>query len=130
MSTNRTAWEDVQKLEVDELRLEVEPGGCVRMTGSLTLRDPYKVLLPVFQSLHKAALHDGLTRVVVDISGLSFVNSSGIRVFVDWVLWLREEPPTRRYKLAFRSTTSHAWQRASLPVLQSLAPAWIQVERA
>lgn len=129
MTNNKSAWEGIPRLQVNELTLQVETGGCVRIGGSLTLRDPSEVLLPVFQSLHRAALQDGLTDVIVDVSDLSFVNSSGIRVFVDWVLWLRDEPPTRRYSITFRSRRGHAWQRASLPVLQSLAPAWVRVER-
>ena len=129
MSANNDAWTSVQNFKAEELHLNVEPGGIVKLSGALTLRNPSELLRPVFHSLHEAALSDGLDKVFVDLSDLSFVNSSGIRVFVDWVLWLREESPTRRYSLTFRSASDHAWQRASLPVLQSLAPAWVHVER-
>ena len=62
----------------------------------------------------------------VDVRALSFVNSSAIRVFVNWISRAEKAP----YKLVFLTDRTVTWHRLSFSVLKSLAPATVEIEEA
>ena len=59
----------------------------------------------------------------VDVEALSFVNSSAIRAFVDWI----SRAAHAGYTLAFKTSASVTWHRLSFSVLKSLAPATVEI---
>ena len=69
----------------------------------------------------------GLREVTVDVRKLTFVNSSAIRLFVDWATWVRDQEPDA-YVIRFRTDRRITWQRTSFSVLQSLAPNAIVID--
>jgi hypothetical protein len=91
----------------------------VTMRGTIAIADPGPALGGFLRALHEAALADELREVVADVRQLTFVNSSAIRLFVDWATWLsRHQGP--RYMLRFRTDRRVTWQRTSFTVLQSM----------
>jgi hypothetical protein len=120
----------VGKPNVETLQVAISAPNQVRMTGSLTMRDPSKELMSYLRAIHDAALQDDLKELVVDITGLTFVNSSSIRLFVDWTTWLKEVPAGRRYRLKFRTSRQITWQKACFSALAVLADSVISVEHA
>ena len=68
-----------------------------------------------------------LDELRVDVRGLSFVNSSAIRLFIDWAIWV-SQPTGPRYRLRFVRNPNVTWQRVSFPAIAQLAAAHVVIE--
>jgi len=99
----------------------------VKLSGTITQKDPAQDLAGFFKALHNAALADKLSEVRADVSGLTFVNSSAIRLFVDWATWVKNERG-ERYTLRFITSRNVTWQKTSFMALMSLAKEVLAVE--
>jgi hypothetical protein len=99
----------------------------VKLTGTITQKDPARDLAAFFKALHFAALADQLSEVRADVSGLTFVNSSAIRLFVDWATWVKNERG-QRYTLRFVTSRNVTWQKTSFMALMSLAKEVLALE--
>jgi len=104
----------------------IEPNQ-VKLSGTITQKDPSADLAVFFKALHGAAILEQLAEVRADVSGLTFVNSSAIRLFVDWATWVKNEPG-RRYTLRFVTSRNVTWQKTSFMALMSLARDVLAVE--
>lgn len=112
------------------VKLQVDPAGRLSLIGTIATRDPAELILPIFRSIHRAVIEDGLREFKLDLSALTFVNSSAIRLFVDWITWIKNETPARRYKAVFITNSQITWQKTSLGVLKSLAPDVVELQQA
>jgi hypothetical protein len=100
-------------------QLAITPPASVAMGGTIAITDPGLVLGGCFRRIHEAAIADGLKELTVDVRQLTFVNSSAIRLFVDWSSWVAIAG-TNGYLLRFHTDRRITWQRTSFAVLQSL----------
>jgi hypothetical protein len=116
--------------KLDTIQVTVDPPNRVRMSGTITLRDPSKDLAGFYRGLHQAAIEDGVKELCMDVTGLTFVNSSAIRLFADWTTWLKNTPPTERYVLKFRTSPKLTWQKACFSALLVIAKDVLAVEDA
>lgn len=123
----KTSLTKLERLKLDDFSIDVESPSRVKISGSIATRDPDPAIASHIRRLHAAAMEDGLKRVEVDIRDLSFVNSSGIRVFVDWALQARGADGNPAYRLRFLVRRKYTWQRMSLVALESLATDVIEV---
>ena len=121
---------DLSPPKLPELRIAVEAPDTVKLVGTITSRDPTADLAPFLKRVHAAAVAEGLRSVNVDVAGLTFVNSSAIRLFVDWTTWAKQEPEASRYQLRFVSNHLVTWQKTTLMALKSLAPNVVTVALA
>ncbi len=108
-------------IQVDELR-------GVTFRGTIALKDPGTALGRFMRDVHEAAVADGMSQVRVDVTALTFVNSSAIRLFVDWAQWVKGVEPEKRYKLHFVTDPQITWQKTSFVALRSLARDVLSVE--
>ena len=67
---------------LDTLRVQVNPPATLIFSGTITSKDPSGDVGPFLRAVHEAALVDKIAELRVDVSALSFVNSSAIRLFV------------------------------------------------
>lgn len=109
----------VERPQLASFELLITPPGSVAMRGTIAIPDPGLLLGGCFRRMHEAALADGLPELAVDVRQLTFVNSSAIRLFVDWSSWVSNARPNG-YLLRFRTDRRITWQRTSFAVLQSL----------
>lgn len=109
--------------------LDVEATGpdSIKLAGTITVRDPFSTIQPFFRDIHGMVLSAGIKKLHIDVRELSFVNSSAVRLFVDWAVWLQREAEEKRYVLSFQTDRSSTWQRASFPVLRSFAASVVEV---
>ena len=105
--------------QLASFELSITPPNTVAMSGTIAIADPGLVLGSCFRRMHEAALADGLRELSVNVRQLTFVNSSAIRLFVDWSSWVAIAGP-KGYLLRFRTDRRITWQRTSFAVLQSL----------
>lgn len=108
--------------------LEVGLAGpnLVTMKGTITVQDGGG-LSAFFRSLHQRARENKLSEVVLDVTGLRFVNSSAIRLFVDWAMWVQGDAA---YKLRCRIDRRTTWQKTSFSALTSMVGDALIVEEA
>ena len=107
--------------------LTISQPASVAMRGTIAIPDPGLALGGCFRAMHAAALGDGLPELRVDVRQLTFVNSSAIRLFVDWASWV-SAAGSGGYMLRFCTDRRITWQRTSFAVLQSLGGKQISVE--
>ena len=119
--------ENVERPQLDSFSVHVTPPAAVQLLGVIAIPDPARVLGVFFAAMHEAVTNDGLREVTVDVRKLTFVNSSAIRLFVDWATWVRNQEPDS-YVIRFRTDRRITWQRTSFSVLQSLAPNAIVID--
>jgi len=112
--------------EVANVKVELTGDGLA-LSGSITSKEPDRSLGTFFRAVHDAALSERVTNLRVDVRGLSFVNSSAIRLFIDWAIWV-SKPGAAAYKLHFRRNPAVTWQRVSFPAIAQLATAHVVVE--
>ena len=77
--------------------------------------------------VHRSAVELRVARVVFDLSGLYFMNSSCFKAFVTLIDTVSRTEP-RAYGVCFRTNPRIHWQRRSLEALRYLAPKVVEVE--
>lgn len=94
-----------------------DPGtATVLCAGSYRLSGPeYAAILEVMNAAADAA-HPVLT---LDLTGLQFLNSSGINTLSKLVMRMRKQPASQ---LVIKGSEEFPWQKKSLPNLQRLLP--------
>lgn len=117
----------VRSPDLASLELTITPPSSVAMRGTIAIQDPGLVLGACIRGLHEAAMADKLQELKVDVRGLTFVNSSAIRLFVDWSTWVANAGASG-YLLRFCTDRRVTWQRTSFAVLQSLGGKAIAIE--
>lgn len=123
-----TALDRIEVPQLQSVEIRVVPPAEVVMRGTIAIPDPGPSLGGFFRAMHEAAVADALAELIVDVRQLTFVNSSAIRLFVDWATWVRSMTDAERYVIRFRTDRRITWQRTSFTVLQSLARKAIAVE--
>ncbi len=123
-----SAIEELSVPHLDSVEISVPAPDLVKLAGTIACKDPDEKLAPFFRSVHDCACASGEKKLRVDVSGLTFVNSSAIRLFVDWTTWIKKEPESRQYELHFLTDRSITWQRTSFTALQSLARGVVAVQ--
>ncbi|MEI9941718.1 MAG: STAS domain-containing protein [Pseudomonadota bacterium] len=117
----------VQIPKAETVAISLTAPNQVKLSGTITQKDPASDLAGFFKALHTAALADKLTEVRADVSGLTFVNSSAIRLFVDWATWVKNERG-QRYTLRFITSRSVTWQKTAFLALMSLTKEVLAIE--
>jgi len=102
---------DGYKVELDEAN------DCIRMGGSLRLGG-LSEYAPISRMLEEAL--DGRDTLTVDLTGLEFLNSSGIATLSKFVIVVRNR---QNCALRIRGSNAIAWQGKSLNNLKRLMPA-------
>ena len=117
----------VQVPKAETVAIQVTAPNQVKLSGTITQKDPANDLAGFFKALHTAAISDKLSEVRADVSGLTFVNSSAIRLFVDWATWVKNERG-QRYTLRFITSRNVTWQKTAFMALMSLTKEVLAIE--
>lgn len=98
-------------------------GAELSLSGALRTTTAQVELERRLSEIHDHIVTKKHASFTVDVRKLSFVNSSAIRLFVNWIA-LAERA---RYKLVFLTARGVTWHRLSFSVLKGLAPATVEV---
>jgi hypothetical protein len=116
-----------ERVTVEMLIIERTSPTELTLAGTLTTPTAQAEFRRLLQNLHTDIVAARTPVFGVNVEALSFVNSSAIRAFVDWI----SSAAQAGYTLAFKTCSSVTWHRLSFSVLKSLAPATVEiVERA
>jgi hypothetical protein len=110
-------------VSVESLRLRLTNAAELELAGTLATPTAQRELNSILTALHGRIVAQRLPSFTVDVRTLDFVNSSAIRVFVDWIA--RAE--SAAYKLTFVTDRGVTWHRLSFSVLRSLAPSTVNI---
>ena len=112
-----------EKVAVESLEVELKAPTELRLSGTLSTPTAQAEFRRLLQDLHAQIVSSRTPSFAVDVQALSFVNSSAIRAFVDWI----SRAAHAGYTLAFKTSASVTWHRLSFSVLKSLAPATVEI---
>jgi hypothetical protein len=108
---------------IESVRLELAAPAELRMDGTLNSPTAQTELGRLLVELHAYVVGAKLASFTVDLRGLSFVNSSALRLFVDWI----SRAESSAYRLIFVTDRAITWHRLSFSVLKSLAPRHVEI---
>lgn len=100
----------------------------VTLAGSIDSQNPTKYMTPFLKEVHDKVLKQGVRNVLVNISDLSFLNSSGIKEFVDWIIRLESLTELQKYTIKFLCSYKYPWQETSIGTLTLLNPELVKFE--
>ncbi len=105
--------------ELASVRIVFTPAGLV-LSGTITTKEPGSALSLFFRAVHELSIAERIQELCIDVRALTLVNSSALRLFIDWAIWV-SQPPGASYKLRFIPSPHVTWQRLSFPPLAQLA---------
>ena len=96
----------------------------LRMSGALLTSTAQTDIERLLSEVHSHILTANLASFTVDVRSLNFVNSSALRVFINWI----SRAARAHYTLVFVTDPKVTWHRLNFSVLKSLAPDSVQIE--
>jgi anti-anti-sigma regulatory factor len=112
-----------QSAVIESLELERTDVDSLRLSGALNTETAQDELNRRLEDVHADIVGRKCASFRVDVRELSFVNSSAIRVFLNWI----SRAERAGYKLVFLTNRSTTWHRLSFSVLKSLAPSAVEL---
>lgn len=112
---------------VGTIRMKLSGESTLVMSGSVLDMDPGKLLMPHIRDLHDRILRQSVRTFNVDVRALSFVNSSGIRVFIDWLGLIQRSKSA--YTLRVVMDPAVTWQRLTFGALESVARGLVVLDK-
>jgi anti-anti-sigma regulatory factor len=110
--------------DIEALTFQLLPGrDQLQLRGTLSSTTAQEEIAKRLAELHERIVERKLGSFTVDVRSLSFVNSSAIRVFVNWI----SRAEQAGYKLVFLTDKAVTWHRLSFSVLKSLAPNTVEI---
>ncbi len=95
----------------------------IRFSGSLSTSSAQEQVERVLVDLHAYIVGANVALFTVDVRPLNFVNSSAIRLFINWI----SRAERAGYKLRFVTDPELTWHRLNFSVLKSLAPQSVEI---
>jgi hypothetical protein len=104
-----------------KMRVEEEPGQVtVTCSGILDVPDVEARLGPPLMRLHEHFLDRKVGLVRLDLVGVEYMNSYGIKVLASWFYRVENKRPSYAVEVLYDPAST--WQRWSLKAVQILAP--------
>jgi hypothetical protein len=107
---------DVKSVSESGIEMKAD-GTTIIFAGSINHPRPQVFMEPFIEDVHNSILKNNIKEINLDITELRFLNSSGIREIVDWVLKMSKLPDDQKYKINFICSRQHKWQESSITTL-------------
>jgi hypothetical protein len=109
---------------IEAMQLHLHRNDELCLSGTLNTTSAQAELERHVTQIHDLIVEKKCPSFKVDVRALSFVNSSAIRVFVNWIALAARAP----YKLVFLTDRNITWHRLSFSVLKSLSPQTVEID--
>lgn len=103
-------------------------GVLVKLTGTLDQQGEGDRLAPLLAQVHEGALARRLPLVSLDVSGMDFLNSSGIKTLAMWVMKREALAPAEVYAVKVIYARHVTWQVATLRAIGAMTRGALQTE--
>jgi hypothetical protein len=108
-------------LAVESSSLRVRLAG----TADLLVHDQLATFL---DSVHACATEHLVSRVLVDVNELGFINSSCLKCLVTWIFKVHSDARARQYQIVFLTNHSSPWQERSFHALSCMCTELVSIE--
>ena len=113
-----------------EIKVNDIPEGIeILFKGTIQDINPALYLNSFFNEVHTKMIEKSLQFVELNLTKLSFLNSSGIRCFILWVTQIPKTPEIKRYHLKIKINKEFLWQENSFNLFKSIEPYFISIEK-
>lgn len=97
------------------------------LRGTISLTEP-QVLSQHLQKVHARLVELGVKQTTVDLTDLEFLNSTGFKPLITWLLEVTQAPAAAQYKVTFVLANGRKWQRPAISSLACFAPDLVVIE--
>lgn len=118
---------EIKPYEDEEITIDIDDT-TVKFIGNLEFADPISELKPYFDKINAEVISKKIKCITLDFTDLKYINSSGISVFVKWIIELKELSQDDKYSIIFICNPEYKWQDQSIKMLSSVAPELITVK--
>lgn len=117
------------KYENVVIELNEENGASLlKFSGAIDMRDPSQKITPYLGRIHKHLIKNNVKELTADFTDLEFMNSSGIKTVISWIISLKDTDEAKRYKLTIIYDPDSTWQKSSVYVINRLFPDLVFME--
>jgi len=96
----------------------------LRLSGALATITAQSAVERLLKDVHSHILTSKLRSFVVDVRLLKFVNSSALRLFINWI----SRAEAAGYTLVFVTDPGLTWHRLNFAVLKALSPQSVEIQ--
>lgn len=117
---------DIRSFNDEGVRINIEEmpddenGIKVTIDGYIDIPHASEILLPYFLEIHSKIVELKIKLVEVDLTKLSFMNSSAIGSMVQWFSKIPRLSESEKYKMKILYTKNEVWQLMGLKALKKL----------
>ncbi|HOV15243.1 MAG TPA: hypothetical protein PK771_13220 [Spirochaetota bacterium] len=104
-------------------------GITISFSGAIDDKNPEDYLLPFFIKVHEKIVETNTKYLNLNLKELTFLNSSGIKCFVQLVSLMLKLPEDKRYNLKMKIDASSQWQNTSFSLLKTVNKEHIVIEK-
>lgn len=113
------------KLEVSDTANTV----VVSFEGSIDIQEPQYVIEEYLNLVHTKMVESRLKTIYCDFNKLHYINSSGIKCLLKWILKnYQEMDQKQRYSFIFIINENLKWQADGIGFLKKIAPELISIQ--
>lgn len=106
-----------------------ENGIHINFKGRIDMENPTEDLMPYLEKVYKKIMSANLRTILIDILGLEYINSAGIRTILMWFNKFSEIPEEQKdeFDITIRYKKGSSWQETILPTFRHFAPDIINI---
>ena len=97
-------------------------GNSVIMSGTIDDVNPGSYLVPFLDKVHENILEKGIQAIEIDICCLDFINSTGIKDLIYWLLKVDSQDNNKKYSITFLCDRQSRWHSVSVAMIQKIIP--------
>jgi hypothetical protein len=115
----------IDPCEKENAKIEVkdnEEGITVYFHGKINMQNPGAIFGPFFDEMHQKIVDNGIKNVTADFTDLQFLNSSGLKSIIRWIMNDANLPDDKQYHIKILYNKEIGWQETSLTTFKDLVP--------
>ena len=122
----------IENLVYEDVILDIsdtDDGVKVCFKGTIDMEYPQAEIEPFLSQIHETVIEKKIKNVYCDYQELSYINSSGLRCLVKWIMQLSEiKDSENAYHLFFILNAEHKWQLSSLGFIVNMCPSHVHLQ--
>ncbi len=111
-----------------EVKDNSDGGITVYFHGKINMQNPGAIFGPYFDELHSKIVDSKIKNVIADFTDLQFLNSSGLKSIIRWIMSDAKLPEENQYTIKILYNKEIGWQETSLTTFKDLVPELIEDE--
>jgi hypothetical protein len=107
---------------------EADGGIVLKFAGTIDHMNPGEFLDPFLDNVHAQVIANSVSKVEADFTELGFLNSSGIKSLLNWIMKQMELAEDKRYPIKIIYSRKITWQQTSLKAITYLSKGSVVAE--